>query len=263
MSAVLTERTGAVLLITVNAPEKRNALDYEANEALIAAFTEFQADETLRVAVVTGADGAFCSGADLKTFSPRYVGEPAPYFRERFVDGYGFGGITRGLRVTKPIISAINGYAISGGLELALATDIRFCAPDAVFAIHDVNRGMHPCDGGCVRLPHIVGLGNAMEIILSGDRIGAEHALRIGLVNRIIPQADLVAETLRFAEVLATRGPLAQRYMKDVARRSAGLSLNEAVRLEVNSFADLAHSEDRAEGNAAFHERRPARFVGR
>jgi enoyl-CoA hydratase/carnithine racemase len=264
MSDILCERHGPVTLITINRPDKMNSLDYEANEAIIQCFRDFQRDDEARVAVLTGAgEQAFCAGADLKTFSLQYATRPAPEFRQRFIDGLGFAGITRGLRINKPIVAAINGFAMSGGFELALAADVRICSPNAIFAIQDVMWGMHPCDGGCVRLPKIVGLGRAMEIILSGERFGAEHALRIGLVNRIAPQAELVAEAIRYAQVLASRSPLAQRFVKDVEYRAPGLSLEEAIRMELRSFSDLAHSEDLAEGVAAFKERRPARFAGR
>src|SRR5260370_38362817 len=114
----------------------------------------------------------------------------------QFRDGPGFGGITRGLEIPKPIIAAINGFAISGGLELALACDLRFCSSNAEFALQDVRWGFHACDGGLVRLPQIVGLGNAMEIILSGEWIMSQHALRIALVNAIYPDGDLAETTL-------------------------------------------------------------------
>ena len=192
-----------------------------------------------------------------------YAGRPAPEFRTRFTDGPGFGGITRGLEIDKPIVAAVNGYAISGGLELAEACDIRFCSPNAEFAHQDVNWGFHPCDGGCVRLPQIVGLGNAMEIILSGRRVDAEHALRIGLVNRIVPSADLVAETMEFAQLVASRAPLAQRFAKDVMLRAYDMPVADALRLESRSFHDLARTEDLKEGTDAFRERRPAAFKGR
>jgi len=264
MSDVFSERHGPVTVITLNTPAKMNALDYEANQALIQCFRDFQHDDDARVAVVTGAgDKAFCAGADLKTFTMAYATKPAPQFRRMFIDGLGFGGITRGLRINKPIIAAINGYAMSGGFELALAMDMRFCSPNAVFGIKDVQWGMHPCDGGCVRLPKIVGLGHAMEIILSGEPFDAEQALKIGLVNRIVPQADLLAETIRYAQLVASKAPLAQRFVKDVEYRAPGLSLEEAIRMELRSFSDLAHTEDLTEGVTSFKERRPARFTGR
>lgn len=264
MDPVLYERNGPVAVITFNQPDKMNALDYEANQLLLAHFHRFSDDPDARVLVVTGAgDKAFSAGADMKTFSLAYATRPAPFFREHFIEGYGFGGITRNLKINKPIIGAINGYAIGGGFELSLAMDIRFCSPNAEFACQDVLWGMHPCDGGCVRLPKIVGMANAMEIILGGERIGADRAMQMGLVNRIIPQDRLLAETMAYAEHLATRGPLAQEFVKDVAYRAPGLSLTEALRLELRSFTDLAHSEDFVEGVTSFRERRAPCFAGK
>jgi enoyl-CoA hydratase/carnithine racemase len=214
--------------------------------------------------VITGAGAkAFCAGADLKTYTIEYATRSAAEFRQRYTDGTGFGGITRGLDIDKPIVAAINGYAISGGLELAEACDIRFCSPNAEFAHQDVNWGFHPCDGGCVRLPRIVGLGNAMEMILSGERIDAAHALRIGLVNRIYPLVELVARSLEFAEMLASRAPLAQRYAKQVMRRAPDMAMADALKFESRSFYDLGRSEDIKEGVTAFREKRPANFKGR
>lgn len=261
---ILYERRGPVRLITINRPQVMNSLDFAANDRLTALWREFAADDEARVAVLTGAgDKAFCAGADLKTYTMDYATRPAPEFRERFTNGTGFGGITRGMEITKPIVAAVNGYAISGGLELALACDLRLASANAEFALQDVRWGFHACDGGLVRLPRIVGLGNAMELFLSGDRIDAERALRIGLVNRIHPRERLLDETLAYAETLASRAPLAQRLGKEVLLRSLDLPLDEGLRLESRSFHDLAFSEDLAEGTMAFREKRPARFKGR
>ena len=123
--------------------------------------------------------------------------------------------------------------------------------------------GFHACDGGLIRLPQIVGMGHAMEIILSGERIDAEHAYRIGLVNRIVPQAELLDHTLRYAEMLASRAPLPQRFAKEVIRRSMGVTLDEGLRMESASFHDIGQTEDLEEGTSSFRERRPAQFKGR
>ncbi|MFG1466658.1 enoyl-CoA hydratase-related protein [Xanthobacter sp. DSM 24535] len=216
----------------------------------------FDRSNDAHVAVVTGAgDAAFCAGADLKTYTVNFARRPAPEFRSRYTDGPGFGGITRNLEIDKPVLAAVNGFAISGGFELALACDLRFCAPHAEFALQDAKWGFHACDGGLIRLPQIVGLGNAMEIILSGERIGAEHALRIGLVNRIVPTTDLLSFTLDYAQMLAKRSPLSHRFAKDVMRRAVGMSLEEALRLESRSFYDLGQTEDIVEGTNQRHNR--------
>jgi enoyl-CoA hydratase/carnithine racemase len=261
---ILYERHGQVRLITINRADQMNSLDFDANDRLTEVWREFAADAQARAAVITGAgEKAFCAGADLKTYTIDYATRPAAEFRRRYTDGTGFGGITRGLDIDKPIVAAVNGYAISGGLELAEACDIRFCSANAEFAHQDVNWGFHPCDGGCVRLPQIVGLGNAMEMILSGERIDAAHALRIGLVNRIYPLVELVARSLEFAEMLASRAPLAQRYAKQVMRRAPDMAMADALKFESRSFYDLGRSEDIKEGVTAFREKRPAKFKGR
>ncbi len=263
-TAIRTQTEGAVRVITIDRPDKMNALDFAAHEELIGAFKDSDADADARVAVITGAgDKAFCAGADLKTYTLAFATASAPEFRERFVNGNGLGGITRGLDINKPIIAAVNGFAISGGLEIALAADLRFASDTAEFGLQDSRWGFHACDGGLVRLPMIVGLGNAMELILSGERIGAEHALRIGLVNRVWPASELLPRTLDYANMLATRAPLSHRLAKETMRRFVGLSLAEQLKAEIRSFQDLGQSEDLAEGTAAFAERRQPKFRGR
>jgi 1,4-dihydroxy-2-naphthoyl-CoA synthase len=264
MTDIRYEAHGRVRLITIDRPAKMNSLDFEANDRLVAAWREFDADDDAHVAVVTGAGAqAFCAGADLKTYTMDFARRPAPEFRRRFTNGPGFGGITRNMDVFKPIVAAVNGFAISGGFELALACDLRFCSPNAEFALQDAKWGFHACDGGLIRLPQIVGLGHAMEIVLSGDRVDAEHALRIGLVNRIWPQAELLERTMDYAQKLASRSPLSHRFAKEVMKRAVGLPQDEALRLESSSFHDVGLTEDLAEGTTAFRERRDAVFKGR
>jgi enoyl-CoA hydratase/carnithine racemase len=264
MTDIRYEAHGRVRLITIDRPAKMNSLDFEANDRLVAAWREFDADDDAHVAVVTGAgEQAFCAGADLKTYTMDFARRPAPEFRRRFTNGPGFGGITRNMDVFKPIVAAVNGFAISGGFELALACDLRFCSPNAEFALQDAKWGFHACDGGLIRLPQIVGLGHAMEIVLSGDRVDAEHAFRIGLVNRIWPQAELLERTMDYAQKLASRSPLSHRFAKEVMKRAVGLPQDEALRLESSSFHDVGLTEDLAEGTTAFRERRDAVFKGR
>jgi enoyl-CoA hydratase/carnithine racemase len=264
MTDIRYEAHGPVRLITIDRPAKMNSLDFEANDRLVEIWRRFDADDEARVAVITGAgDKAFCAGADLKTYTMDFARRPAPEFRARFTNGPGFGGITRNLDIFKPIVAAVNGFAISGGFELALACDIRFCSPNAEFALQDAKWGFHACDGGLIRLPQIVGMGHAMEIILSGERVDAEHAYRIGLVNRIVPQAQLLERTMAYAQMLASRSPLSQRFAKEVIKRAVGQSMDEALRLESRSFHDVGLTEDLAEGTTAFRERRDANFRGR
>jgi enoyl-CoA hydratase/carnithine racemase len=255
---------GGVWLITIDRADKMNSLDFASHDELVDVFKAFDADPDARVAVLTGAgDRAFCAGADLKTYTVAFGTMPAPEFREKVVNGYGLGGITRGLEIDKPLLAAVNGHAVSGGLELALACDLRFCSPNATFGLQDSKWGFHACDGGLVRLPLIVGHGNAMEMILSGERYDAEHAYRIGLVNKVHPQEELLEKCMDYAQMLASRAPLSHRLAKDVMRRMAGMPLDEALRAEIRSFHDLGNSEDLVEGTTAFRERRDARFKGR
>ncbi|MEI6114862.1 MAG: enoyl-CoA hydratase-related protein [Burkholderiales bacterium] len=264
MSDIRYEIHGRVRLITIDLAAKMNSLDFEANDRLAEVWRKFDADDEAYVAVVTGAgDKAFCAGADLKTYTMNFAQRPAPEFRKKYTNGPGFGGITRNMEVFKPIVAAVNGFAISGGFELSLACDLRFCSPNAEFALQDAKWGFHACDGGLIRLPQIVGLGNAMEIILSGERIDAEHALRIGLVNRIWPQAELLARSMDYAQMLAKRSPLSHRFAKEVMKRAIGMPMDEALRLESRSFYDVGFTEDLAEGTTSFRERRDADFKGR
>lgn len=261
---ILVEKHDAVWLITINRPDKMNSLDLDGNAELVEVWRAFDADAEARVAVITGAgNNAFCAGADLKTYTMKYATTPAPEFRRKYTNGPGFGGITRGMEITKPIVAAVNGYAISGGFELALACDIRFAAPNAEFALQEAKWGFHACDGGLIRLPQIVGLGHAMEIILSGDRVDCETGYRMGLVNRIVPQEELVETAMSYAEKLASRSPLCHQFAKEVMKRAVGLPMDEALRLESRSFYDFGLTEDLAEGTAAFREKRPARFQGK
>ena len=263
MTDILYEAHGAVRLITINRPDKMNSLDFEANDEMVRVWREFDADDGARVAVVTGVgEQSFCAGADLKTYTIDFAQAPAPEFRRKYTNGPGFAGITRNLDIDKPIVAAVNGYAISGGFELALACDLRFCAPNAEFALQDAKWGFHACDGGLIRLPQIVGLGHAMEIILSGERVDADHAYRIGLVNRIYPQTELLDKTMDYAQMLASRAPLSHRFAKEVMRRSMGMPMGEALALESRSFRDVAMTADLAEGVQSFKERRPAKFEG-
>ena len=257
-------REDRVAVITINRPEKMNSLDFAANDELIEVWKQVRDDSDINVALITGAgQQAFCAGADLKTYTMAYATTSAPEFRTKFTDGPGFAGITRNLRIDKPILAAVNGYAISGGLELALACDIRFCADNAEFALQDVGWGFHACDGGLIRLKEIVGLGNAMEMILSGDRLDAQQALRIGLVNRVFDPASLMEESLKYADHLASRAPLAQQFAKEVIHRAHGLTLDEALKLESMSFHNLGATTDLDEGTTAFKEKRLAKFRGK
>jgi len=264
MADILYEKFDYVRLITINRADKMNSLNFEANDELVEIWKEFDQDDSARVAVITGAgDKAFCAGADLKTYTINFAQAAAPEFRKKYTNGPGFGGITRNFHIDKPLLAAVNGFAISGGFELSLACDIRFCSPNAQFALQDAKWGFHACDGGLIRLPQIVGMGHAMEIILSGERVDAEHAYRIGLVNRIYPQTELMSKSMDYAQMLAKRAPLSHRFAKEVVRSSMGMHMDEALKLGSRSFRDVAFTDDLKEGVTSFKERRDADFKGR
>ena len=264
MAAISFDRHNHVAIITLNRPAAMNALDFAANDELIAAWEEFRDDARLRVAVLTGAGNhAFCAGADLKTYTLDYFQQSATAFRRTVTDGPGFGGITRNLDVYKPIIAAINGYCISGGLELALACDIRLASKNAEIAFQDVRWGFHPPDGGSVRLPLVVGLGNALEMILTGDRYTADEAQRMGLVNSVVEPDELMPSAMQLAERIASRAPLAVQGAKEALLRGLGRRLEEALWLESTLAHAVEQTDDLAEGVRAFAEKRTAQFEGK
>ncbi|MGI9658311.1 MAG: enoyl-CoA hydratase/isomerase family protein, partial [Gaiellaceae bacterium] len=246
--AVLLEKQGPLALITLNRPQAMNALDVEANDALVAVWEEYRDDDELQVAIISGAgEKAFCSGADLKAYTP-LLGEMSPHQLRVMSGQRGFGGITRSFELYKPVVAAINGYAISGGLELALACDIRICAPHAEFGSQEVRWGFHHCDGGNIRLPLIVGLGNALRMTLTGERIDADEAHRIGLVSDVVEASNLLEEAERIATLIAANSPLGVRSAKETTLRSIGRTLEDALHLEHMFFASLAKTEDYIEG---------------
>lgn len=260
---VLLEKRPPLAVITLNVPEAMNALDFAADDRLLEIWKEYRDDDDLRVAILTGAgEQAFCSGADLKAYTPLLAEWSTWDLRQR-ADAPGFGGITRTFELWKPVIAAVNGYAISGGLELALACDIRIASENAQFGSQEVRWGFHHCDGGTVRLPLIVGLGNAMRLILTGERIDAAEALRIGLVSEVVPQARLLERAEEIAALIARNGPLGVRSAKESVLRAIGRPLEDALRLESHLFATLAGTEDFQEGPRAFAEKREPRMQGR
>lgn len=260
--AIITEVLDHVLVVTMNRPEKMNALDVADNDSLAAAWTWFEADSDLRVAVLTGAGSrAFSAGADLKTLIPA--------FRERLLRDdhdaqWNFGGgLARGLTLTKPLVAAINGHALAGGLEMALACDIRLCSPNATFSLAEARWAIIPGAGGTQRLPLAIPLTHAMEMLLTGDPIDAELACRIGLVSRVVPQDSLLENAMSLARKIASRGPLAVAAIKSLVQMSISHSAGDGARREHELFVDVMKSEDAKEGSAAFAESRSPIYVGR
>lgn len=257
--AIDVEVHGHVVLITINRPEARNALDPGHNAALGGAVAAFERDDDLRVAVLTGAgDAVFSAGADLKTLIPAYRDE----VRAGGEPPWNFGGFTATPR-TKPMIAAVNGHALAGGLEMALACDIRLASPNATLGLAETKWAIIPGAGGTVRLPRAVPLGVAMEMILTGEPVDAAEAHRVGLVNRVVPLPELRAEALRLAGVIASRGPLAVRAARASVLAGLGSDERAAMDTEFRLFLDVMRSEDAVEGSTAFAEKRPPVYRGR
>jgi E-phenylitaconyl-CoA hydratase len=252
------ELTDGVAWITINRPERLNALDHEHYRALSEAWIRVRDDAEVRAAVVTGAgDRAFSVGADLKTFIT--VPDDLSSFWLTQRDQL----LNRGLEVWKPVIAAVNGYCLGGGLTLMLATDMRVAVPEATFGLAEVKRGVIPGNGGSQRilhqLPHAIG----MEMLLTGEPIDADAALRFGLVNRVVPRGELAAEAERLARRAAANAPLAVQAAKELAIRSYDTDLASGLRAEAAILRLLQFTADAREGPAAFAEKRPPRFEGR
>lgn len=257
-----TEPRGHTLVITLDRPEKMNALDTEMMEGLDAAWTRVREDDEIRVAIVTGAgDRAFCSGRDLFAGTQ---GSPE-YHRERLARGEATE--QRPLRFTpdniwKPVIAAINGYSLAGGFALALSCDFRLMADTARIGSMAVKRNLLG-GGQVVRLTRFVPFAKALEILLLGEHISAAEAERIGLVNAVVPQADLLPTAFDWAERLGRNGPLAVRATKEMAYRGLDMPFREAMRLEGEFYNQMLETEDVLEGHQAFKERREPVWKGR
>ncbi|MFF8938533.1 crotonase/enoyl-CoA hydratase family protein [Streptomyces paradoxus] len=250
---VRTERVGSTLLITLDRPEARNAVNAATATALAAALDALEADPTLRAGVLTGEGGTFSAGMDLKA---ALRGESPE------VEGRGFGGLTEA-RPDKPLIAAVEGFAMGGGFELALACDLIVAAEDARFGLPEVRRGLIAAGGGVIRLPERVPHHLAMELLLTGDPVDGRRAGELGLANRVTPKGQAVAEALRLAERVAENAPLALAAVKRVVRAAEGACEEEAFAFQRGEMKTLMASDDVREGMTAFAERRPARWTGR
>ncbi len=254
---LIVERRHRVALITINRPEKRNALNIQTRREGAAALEELREDESIGVVVITGAgDKAFIAGADIAEFA----GRTAITQRDVMLGRSLFTAIDA---FPKPIIAMINGYCLGGGCELALACDIRVASEKASFGQPEINLGIIPGGGGTQRLARLIGEGKAMELILTGDIIDAQAALTLGLVNMVVPAADLEARTMEMANRIAEKSPIALRIAKEAVRIASRSNLDEGLRREVDLFALCFSSEDKDEGVKAFLEKRKPAFKGR
>ena len=254
---LLVERRGRVVLITINRPEKRNALNIQARAEGAAALDELRDDESVGVVVFTGAgDKAFIAGADIAEFA----GRTALTQRDVMMGRSLFTAIDS---FPKPVIAMVNGYCLGGGCELALACDLRIASETASFGQPEINLGIIPGGGGTQRLTRLVGEGKAMELILTGDIISAAAAYNLGLVNMVVAASDLEAKTMEIANRIAEKSPIALRMAKEAVKIASRSNLDEGLRREVDLFALCFSSEDKDEGVKAFLEKRKPTFKGR
>ncbi len=247
-SAVLTERRGRVMVITLNRPEAMNAINGALSEGLWSAVQELDSDSGLTAGVVTGAGKGFCSGMDLKAFSR---GEDIGPMLEFVRNG-----------AAKPLVGAIEGFALAGGLELALSCDLLVAARGAKLGIPEVGVGLFAAGAGLFRLPGRVGYGTAMEMAITGDPITAEQAADYGLVSRLTEPGDALGEALALAERIARNAPLAVAASKQVVRATQGASEEELWKIQRPHMATVWKSNDAKEGPRAFAEKRPPEWTG-
>ena len=251
--AVLTEVSDGVMTITINRPNAKNAVNKDVAEGIAAALDALDADDNTHVVILTGAGGTFCSGMDLKAF---VTGEP-PY-----VAGRGFAGMVE-KSTDKPMIAAVEGYALAGGCELAITCDLIGAADNSMFGIPEVKRGLAAAAGGLVRLPRQIPSRVAMEMALTGDFMSAERAMSVGLINQIAPAGEALAQAKALAAKIAENGPLAVKRSKQVIKESIDWSQDEMFANQQEITSAVFSSEDAIEGATAFAEKRKPNWKGR
>jgi enoyl-CoA hydratase/carnithine racemase len=250
---VLFEKKGPVAYVTINRPERLNACDFETYSMLTDIWVEFRDDSALRVAIFTGAgERAFCAGSDIKSNYVEQGGQDPPKSPYSIM-----------FDLYKPIIAAINGHANGGGLEQALACDIRVAAEHAQFGLGEVRLGWLPGGGGTQRLPRLIPLGRALEMLYTGNRINAQEALRLGLVDHVVPINALMGKCEEIAAEICKSAPLAVARIKRAALRGLDLPLAEGLKLERELYRELQRTEDAREGARAFAEKRAPRWQGK
>jgi enoyl-CoA hydratase/carnithine racemase len=257
---VLVERHDHVCVVTINRPEARNAVNLAVTVAMADALDSLEADDDVWVIVLTGAgDKSFCAGQDLKAIGER-LPRPADGTEPRDLGGWA--GIT-GRRFTKPVIAAVNGYALGGGTEICLAADLVVADEHAEFGLPEVRRGIVADAGGLERLPRRISPAIAMELILTGRAISARQALELGLINRVVPSGSCLESAMELAAEICEAAPLSVRYSKAVARDAFTLGEDAAVMANLDLRRAVFRSEDAKEGPRAFAEKRPPRWLGR
>lgn len=254
-SNIRYEKQDQVAVITIDRADRLNAVDGRTSQELLEAWKDFREDDGLRVAILTGmGEKAFCTGMDLVATAG---GE-----NQFSAEAVAFGGFTKRLPIYKPIIAAINGFCLAGGLELALTCDIRICTPEARFGFPEVRWAIMPGAGGTQRLPRAIPQAWSNYMILTGEQIDAETASRIGLVSHVVPREELMDRAHQIAGILCERGPLAVRAAKETILRGQDMPLDDGLELEDRAFVKLQASDDAKEGPRAFAEKRKPNYTG-
>lgn len=249
---VLTQEEDGILIITINRPEAKNAMTKAASEAIAAALDRLDAEDSLRVGILTGAGGTFCSGMDLKGF---LKGESPS------VPGRGFGGLTE-KGPAKPLIAAVEGYALAGGMELMIACDLIVANDKAKFGIPEAKRGLAAAAGGLMKLPDLIPPKVAMELALTGDFIDTARAYELGLVNRVT-SGDALSAAKELAAAITANGPLAVKVSKQIIEESRGWPLDKRYEEQAKLLPQVFMSEDAREGSLAFAEKRAPNWKGK
>ncbi len=266
--ALLYEKSGHVATLTMNRPAVRNAINPEMLCRLADAWQDVIDDVNVRVAILTGAgDAAFCAGADLDRLVRMMQGvlPPENEYEQRLKDDVSliYKGLLRSLEVHKPIVAAVKGFCVAGGLEILNCCDIRVAADDAQFGLAEVKWSLFPMGGSTVRIPRQIPWPIAMEIMLTGERISAQEAYRVCLINKVVPAAQVMGEAQRYADLIAANGPLAVQAVKRSALASLGVPTEKALEQELEIGIPVSMSEDAREGPKAFKEKRTPNFKGR
>jgi len=263
MSKVLYTKSDRIAYVTINRPEARNAIDPDVHRAMIETWADFRDDDSVDVAILTGAGEAFCAGADLKTYIPPYFVNPSPSDLRETIE-LGLNGFTRGMhRIPKPIIGAVNGWALAGGLETALACDIRIASERAMFGSFEARRGFHHGDGGLVRLVNICGVGVAMQMLLTAEPMDAQRALQCNMVSKVVPHGDLIAEAELVARQILRNSQAAVRSAKTTILDVIGQPLDFQLRHEAWNAYTCADADETKAMLERFYEKTDPGRAGR
>jgi enoyl-CoA hydratase/carnithine racemase len=262
MSKLTYEKRDRIAYVTINRPEARNAIDPDVHRLMVEAWADFRDDDSVDVAILTGAGEAFCAGADLKTYIPPIIGNASPA-RIREIVELGLNGFTRGMhRIGKPIIGAINGWALAGGLETALACDIRVASERAMFGSFEARRGFHHGDGGLVRLVNICGVGVAMQMLLTAEPIDAQRALACNMVTKVVPHDQLMDEAELVARQILRNSQAAVRSAKQTILDVIGQPFDFQLRTEAWNAYTCADPEETKERLERFYDKSDAGRAG-